>query len=512
MLDDWQEHDIIRPVYGEVIYDRELERYVRRFQVAGLVVARKNGKSELAAGTVHLLLVGDDEEAAEVYGAAKDTKQAGKVADVVERMRQLSEVLRARLKFNKANRRVYDERTSSYYEVITSDALGELGANPHGFVLDEVLSQPDATLWEALRTGAGARTQPLFWLITTETNDPASFGAEMIDELERVAYDPKRNPRWFAYVRKLPNTDQELERLRRAYPKHPDLPVSCDPWDERNWKWPNPALDSFLARSSLRQEAMEAKLAPTRENSFRQYRLNQRMQQITRFLQLDVWDRCGKETLDHLAADLDGLSCYVGLDLAATTDMAAAALLFPGDDEKLRVLMRYWVPEAMVSTLDKHTGGRMSVWVKQGLVRATEGDWIDLDTIERDLDAALSTFTCTKLGYDPWGATSVIQHLQAADLTCEPVPQTYAALSNPMNELLRLVRSNGIEHAGDPVLRWHADCIEARSPKDQPDVLRPVKPNRQASTKRIDGIVAILNGLAVQMKDAEPQDLAANVW
>ncbi len=104
----WQEWDIIRPLFGEVLYDGELKTYLRRYRLAWIVLGRKNGKSELVAAIVLYLLIGDNEVGAEVYGAAKDTKQAGKVGEVVNRMRELSSLLNGdppnhgRLKRNKS--------------------------------------------------------------------------------------------------------------------------------------------------------------------------------------------------------------------------------------------------------------------------------------------------------------------------------------------------------------------------------------------------------------------------
>lgn len=225
-LRKWQEWEIIRPLFGEVVWSSEWCCYVRRYRIAYIVLARKNGKSALLAGILLYLLIGDDEEAAEVYGAAKDTKQAGKVFEPALRMMQLSPMLSRRLTYNKNSRRLIDERRSSYYEVITADAQGELGHNPHGFALDEVLSQPDGSLWETMTTAAGARLQELMCAITTETNKPGSFGADLIDEAERIEADPSRGPHIFAYVRKLPATEEELAQLRKDRAGHPDLPVS----------------------------------------------------------------------------------------------------------------------------------------------------------------------------------------------------------------------------------------------------------------------------------------------
>jgi phage terminase large subunit-like protein len=399
VLRAWQEHEIIRPLFGEVLWSDEWGCYVRRYRIAYVVVARKNGKSELAAGILLYLLCADDEEAAEVYGAAKDTKQAGKVFEPAARMVELSSKLRPVVRHNKHSRRLIYERTASYYEIITADAKGELGHNPHGFCLDEVLSQPDGKLWEALETAVGARLQELLVCLTTETDDPHSFGADLIDEADRVMADPARAPHAFAFVRRLPKTDEALERLREVMGDHPDLPVSLDPFDEANWKWPNPGLDEFKSRDSMRRLALEAHNEPKKENGFRQLQCNQRVQQVTRFMPLHLWDACKGEVAANpswLDDRLAGQPCVAGLDLSARFDLTAWALLF--DNGWVR--WRLWLPEAAIDELDPHLDGKLSLWAKQGWVTATDGDVIDYDRVYADIASDHDRFRIRRVVYD----------------------------------------------------------------------------------------------------------------
>src|SRR5262245_10526323 len=93
----WQAVDVLAPLMGEVIWDGKWGRYVRRYRILYLSVARKNGKSELLAGLVLYLLCADDEEGAEIYGLALDAGQAGIVFHVAQRMVANNPVLRARL-------------------------------------------------------------------------------------------------------------------------------------------------------------------------------------------------------------------------------------------------------------------------------------------------------------------------------------------------------------------------------------------------------------------------------
>src|SRR4029077_8692157 len=89
-LEDFQRDEIIRPLFGAMMFAPDDEEWVRLYNLAWLELARKNGKSELMAGIGLYLLGADDEEGAEVYSVAKDTDQAGLVFDVAKRMLELS--------------------------------------------------------------------------------------------------------------------------------------------------------------------------------------------------------------------------------------------------------------------------------------------------------------------------------------------------------------------------------------------------------------------------------------
>ncbi|MGW4030758.1 terminase large subunit [Streptomyces sp. NPDC004838] len=492
VLARWQEHEIIRPLFGEVIWSVQWGRYVRRYTRATIVMARKNGKSALLSGIALYMLCGDGEQAAEVYGAAKTTRQAGKVFEPCVRMQKRSPILAARLTHIKNVRRLIDEETDSYYEVIPADADTELGHNPHAFILDEVLSQPDDSLWKAMRTAAGARTQSLMLAITTETNDQVSFGAAFIDEADRVLEKPQRAPHHFVFVRKAPRTQDELDRLHRLFPGRPDLPVSLDPWDEANWDWPNPALGTFLSIQSLREEAEEARSNHKAENGFRQFRLNQRVSQVTRWIPMDLWDLNAREiapTPGWIAGRLEGQRCWAGLDLSSKLDLTAWCLVFPTGE----ILWRLWAPESVADLLDEHTDGKFSEWAADGWITLTDGDTIDYDTIYDDIETDHQLFRIVDVTYDKWCGEPVRQEIvKRTRLKMVESDTTYTRMTPPMAELMRALKARELAHFGNPVAWWMADTIEAKSPRDDPDRTRPVKPDRSKTGKRIDGLVALL--------------------
>jgi phage terminase large subunit-like protein len=478
-LAKWQIDSIVSPLFGTVVWSVESGRYVRRYRIAHLELARKNGKSELLAGIALYLLVADDEEGAEIYGCARDRDQARKVYDVAERMVRLSSLLSRRLKVYTAAKRIVDERTGSYYEIIAADAAGALGHNPHGVVLDELIAQRDGSLFTAMRTAMGARDQPLMVCATTAGDDSNSFAAAQHAEMVRIAEQPDRAPHVFVMMR--------------------NLPADADPFDERNWKLPNPALGTFLSVQTLRDEALEARNDPSKENAFRQFRLNQWVSQSTRWMPMRLWDASSGDlwlTPQWGRDRLAGRTAYAGLDLAAKFDLTAWCLLFPADDadEPVHALWRFWLPESGVERLDKLNDGRFSQWVRAGWITATEGNVLDYDRVISDVAEDAATFAIRAVHADEWSMWPIINRVAdacALDVDGGDVSayrNTYERMSPGMDDLFGLIQGGRLAHHGNPVARFCFDSCEIRRAAFDPNLIRPSKPERGTDRARIDAV------------------------
>lgn len=527
-LTDWQSADIFRPLFGTARFDGQLDAWVRAYNEAWLELGRGNGKSEKLAGIALYLLCGDGEEGAEVYGAAADKDQAALVFNVAARMVQLSPVLSRRLTVIDSKKRIVDPKTASVYQVIAADAAGNLGQGPHGIVFDEIIAQPSRDLYDALRTGLGKRDQPLLVCATTAGNDPESFAAHEHGAALAVAEGPERQPNRFVYIRNTPRrlalpdgwkppaktkTATVEDTEGQSWVVLPDTvdaktgeaTIEVDPWAEENWHHANPAIASgFLSVAQLRSEALAAKADPTKENPFRQFRLNQWVSQTTRALALHVWDASAGMVVPE---DLQGREAWGGLDLAANTDLASFALLFsPLDPDadpetpagEIPVLWHFWVPRGALPTLDAYSGGRFSVWEREGLLEVSDGDVIDYDPIHQTIDRARKTYRLQELALDPWNSAQTIAWAERENITAVSVGQTFANLSGPTKELLRLVRTRRLRHGGNPVARYNVDGFELK--QDHRENVMPVKPNRDKSGKRIDGIVAAILALSGYVK------------
>lgn len=484
----WQRDRILAPLFGEVTFDETRGRYVRRYRVLYLCIARKNGKTELLAGIVLYLLCADGEPGAEIYGLALDKDQAGLVYRVAARMVKLSPPLADRLSVVNHSLRIVDERTGSFYTPIAGDAPGALGLNPSGAYIDELLTQPSRELYDAIRTGLGARAQPLLMLATCAENDPTGFAATERELSARIAADPELDP----------------ERLVVMYA----APEDADWTDPATWALANPALGDFLEYRVLAAECRTARNNPAAERAFRQYRLNQPVNRVGRAINLMRWDAsAGPASVDELRAQLSGAACYAGLDLASTSDLAAYALDFPDGDGGHDVLWRHFAPADALRDLNRRTGGMADTWVAQGILTITEGNVIDYGAIVEAMNADRAHYDIREVAFDRWGATQLSTSLVDDGWPLIQFGQGFGSMAAPTRELLRCVGAGSYRHGGNPLMRWQASNAVTRS-----DPAGNLKFDKQRSIEKIDGLIAgtmALDRATRQRAPAAPEYAAA---
>ena len=464
ILTPWQRDEIVRPLFGWQRYDEQYHLWVRKYSRLYVEVGRGNGKSELVAGLTLLMLVADGEESAEVYGAAEDRDQGDAVYLVAKRMVEFSPYLSRILEVVSSRKRIVHHPTASFYQVLPRDEMGHgsQGLNVHFAGVDEYHVHKSPKLLQALKKGMGKRVQPLTAIITTAGNDPASACAEEHEYAVKVLAGEVEDPSLLAFVR--------------------NTPKDADPFDEANWYHANPGLGDFLSLETLRQEAREAKAKPSEENDFRQFRLNQWVQQRFRWMPLHRWDETAG-LVDEAA--LQGRDCFGGLDLATSIDIAALCWDFPDGSGGDEAIWRFWIPRAQMADLNRRTAGKADVWEREGFLQVTEGDVIDYDAIWHQVDADARAFHVVEVAYDPWGMTEGSQGLAKAGLTVVPFRQGYQSMSPAIKELERRVYLGTYRHGGNPVMRWMIDNVVATK-----DPAGNLKFDKAKSGDRIDGAVA----------------------
>ena len=463
-LIDWQER-IIRDLFGIL-----KPNGYRQFNTAYIEIGKKNGKSELAAAVALLLCCGDGEERAEVYGCAADRQQASIVFEVAADMVRMCPALGKRVKILASQKRMVYLPTNSFYQVLSAEAYSKHGFNIHGVVFDELHTQPNRKLFDVMTKGSGdARMQPLYFLITTAGTDTQS-----------ICYETHQKAKDILEGRKIDQT---------FYPVIYGAKEDEDWTDPEVWKRSNPSLGITVGIDKVQAACDSARQNPAEENSFRQLRLNQWVKQSVRWMPMDKWDACA---MPVDAEALKGRVCYGGLDLSSTTDVTAFVLVFPPteEDESFAALPYFWIPEENLELRVRRDHVPYDVWQKQGFLQTTEGNVVHYGFIEKFIEELGEKYNIREIAFDRWGAVQMVQNLEGMGFTVVPFGQGFKDMSPPTKELMKLTLEKKIAHGGHPVMRWMADNIFIRT-----DPAGNIKADKEKSTERIDGVIALIMAL-----------------
>lgn len=99
-----------------------------------------------------------------------------------------------------------------------------------------------------------------------------------------------------------------------------------------------------------------------------------------------------------------------------------------------------------------------------------------------------------ELATDRWNATQLITQLTADGVNVVQFGQGYASMSAPSKEFERLLGKGLLNHGNYSVASWMAGNTTFIS--DGAENIKPAKPDRRRSSKRIDGIVTLIMALA----------------
>ena len=450
----WQDK-IIKDIFGTV-----KENGYRQYNTAYVEIPKKNGKSELAAAIALLMTCGDSEWGAEVYGCASDRQQASIVFDVAVEMVEQCPALKKRIKPVMSMKRLVYKPTNSFYQVLSAEAYTKHGLH----------AQPNRELFDVMTKGSGdARLQPLFFLITTAGTDRNSICFEQHQKAIDIIEGRKIDKTFYPVIYGIEDND--------------------DWGDEKNWYKANPSLGHTIDIEKVRNAYNSAKENPAEENIFRQLRLNQWVKQSTRWMQMDKWDEC------DFNIDIDSLrgrECYGGLDLSSTTDITAFVLVFPprNSEENYIVLPYFWIPEDNLKLRVRRDHVPYDIWEKQGFIKTTEGNVVHYGFIEAFIEELGTKYNIKEIAFDRWGAVQMVQNLDGMGFKVVPFGQGYKDMSPPSKELMKITLEKRIAHGGNPVLRWMMDNIYVKT-----DPAGNIKPDKEKSTEKIDGAVALIMAL-----------------
>jgi phage terminase large subunit-like protein len=473
---EWQRR-IIKDIFGTV-----KSNGLRQYTTAYIEIPKKNGKTELAAGIALGGLLIDNEPGAEVYLAASTRDQAGICFRIAAQMVRNSPRLSKLCKIIDSTKVIClrDDR-NSFLRAISADAGNQDGINPSMAVFDELHRQPNSDLWDVLSYGMSTRRQPLLFAITTAgITGESPICEDQHNYARRILDGTFQDPTYYPVIYGL---DDGEDWTLEGEP-------AIDGRAATGWFKANPSLGHHLPIEKVREEYERARSNPSQQNSFRRLRLDQWVGQEVRYLPMDCWKRCGEMFSPD---DFAGATCFGGLDLSATQDITAFVLVFERDN-LFHLMPHFWLPEHELHLRSRKDKVPYDQWADRGLIHTTPGNQVDYAYVRETIRRLSVLYDIREVGYDRWNATQIVQNLVDDGVKMIPIGQGFASMSAPTKELLRLLMLEKIRHNGNPVLTWMADCFSVK--QDPSDSVKPAKPDRRKSSKRIDGIVALINALS----------------
>ena len=442
--------------------------------------------SELAAAIALYLLFADGEAGAEVYSCAADINQASIVFNTARAMVEQCGDLARISKLIPSTKRISFPHTNSFYRVLSRETKSKQGFNVSGLIFDELFAQQTRELFDTMTKFTGdARRQPLYFLITTAGRDKTSICYEIHQKALDIQSGAKIDPAFYPAVFGIQEGD--------------------DWQDEAVWRRVNPSIGVTIPLETVKAAYEQARQNPAEEMHFRQFRLNEWCNADVRWMPMDRWDACGSAFDD---AALEGRDCYCGLDLSSTTDLTALVLVFPpaGGDERFTVLPYFWLPEDVIDLRTRRDHVPYAVWQKQGVFNTTHGNVVDYDYIVAFIDRLADRFRIREIAYDRYGAEKIRRDLEelGADRGFEffPFGQGFVSMSPAAKDFYQFVMEGKIRHGKHPVLDWNLGNVIIDE-----DPAGNIKPNKKKSTEKIDGVVALIMGLArATMHEPAAQD------
>lgn len=439
----------------------------RRFRYAYIEIARKNGKTALSAGIGLYMLFADGESRPEVYSAATVKDQA-KIcfSDAVEIV-----------KATDLKNYLTPYRNSIVYELkggtmkpLSSDYGTHDGLNPSCGIIDEFHAHKDSGMFDVIKSAFGARRQPLMFIITTAGFDKSGVCYAYRENVIKVLRGVNEDDSLFGIIYTL---DDKSE------------------WDDpKMWIKANPNLGVSLSADYLADQVKDAKNRPEAVRNVMTKNVDLWVDAERTWILDDAWLKCIGTTAP---ADLQGCACWGGLDLSNVSDITAYVLLFHEND-RFQLLPHFWIPEEKMLEKVRKENINYGKWVAEGYVTVTPGNVIDYDFVKADILRIVADYDLRTSAYDRWNSSQTIIDLQNEGMECNPFGQGYGSMSAPTKEFEKLVLTGKIEHFGNPVLRWMLASTLVKT-----DPAGNIKPDKEKSTQKIDGIVAAIMALGEWM-------------
>lgn len=440
-----------------------------------LLMARKQGKTQLAAGLLLSALVMDKQISVTGYTIANSSEQAGlafkSISDLCSSVDPKQKV------FQRGKARVIKNieipATKSRIRVLSSDTSKLDGLNPQIFIQDEGHAAKTDDIWGVMTTGQDARHNPLAISIST-----AGF---LVGE-EYPLY-----AQWRACKNILEGCVDDDSWFSALYQIDED-----DDWkDPTVWKKACPSLGITIPESAIKSKLNNVISNPSMEVQFKTKQLNIWCQSETTWISNEkIKEVTGKVDYDMFDPEED--VCIIGVDLAERSDLCTVTLLVHKDDIFYFKAYPFICRDAYENSKNKDLYRQ---WVKQGYLILVDEESIDINWVVKYIQEIENHIPIAVCAYDPYHANQLKIECKKEGIRMRPVRQGLSAFAEPTAVLEHLILTKQCVIDDNPVIRWCFSNVLIKT--DENENKKPVK---SGQNNKIDIVVAMIQSVKLWME------------
>ena len=448
---------------------------IDRFKRALLLIARKNGKSELCSGIGNAeFIVGND--GADLVCSSNDDAQASIVYDAIDTMRKLYDPDDLDTKRNQ--RFIINKITNTKIFKLSDRTRNKEGRNIDWAILDESHEMTQNVIAKSIEQSQSIKDNPKLIMITTEGFVQDGF---LDDELKKAR----------AIIKGEDDSISAMRMLPWLYTQDSEQEVFQNP---RSWIKSNPTLGIIKKQSYLEEQVDIAKKSKADRIFVLSKDFNIKQNGVEAWLNIEDYTYDATFNIE----DLRGGYCIGHVDLAETTDLCCAkALMMKPNDPHKYILTRYFIPQAKLEPEndDHNAGAKYKQWVQDGYIQLCEGNDLDL-TIVADWFFKLvkeNGITLYKCGYDQRFARDWLRQMEEYGWTkkyedVEMVLQNAQTLNNALLLVEADLKAQLINYNENPVDRWcfKNSCLKVND-------MRQALVIKTDNSHKIDGTVTLIS-------------------
>ena len=471
-LELWQKA-LISCIFG--IVD---ENGCRQFREVFLVIARKNGKTLLAAAIAEYMTFLDGEYGAKIYFAAPKLEQARICFDAYYQM-ILQEPEIAALA-DKRRYEIYVAQNNATARMLAFSAKKSDGLNVSLAVCDEIATYAgDAGLkyYEVIKSSMGARRQPLLLSISTAGYVNDGPYDELIKRSTRFLLGDSAERRLLPVLYMIDDVElwNDINELRKS---NPNLGVSV-------------SVDYLLEEIAIAEGSL-----PKRAEFLTKY-CNIKQSSATAWLSTQDVEKCCGDPLR--LEDFRGSYAVCGVDLSQSRDLTAACVVIERVGI-LNVIAQFFLPAGRIEDAIARDGVPYDIYVRRGLLRLSGENYIDYDDVSAWFRALVEKYEIYPLitGYDRYSAQYLIKDLRAYGFQMDDVIQG-ENLWPVLQEMEGLIADGRVNIGDNDLLKIHLlnSAIKMSTERDRGKLVK-VSP-----VLHIDGATALADAFTVRQKFAD---------